>query len=234
MKKEKPSTKLCKHCKSEISYDAKVCPYCRKKQGMALWLKIVIAIVILGVLGAALGGGEESSTTDTGTTNAEVSNTTSENTTTTTSAPEETVAPTEATVVEATYGVGDVLKVGDVEYTVNAVSSSKTVGDQYLNTEANDMYLVLNVSVKNCGTEALTVSSDFFTLKNGENTYECDSSASIYDGDNSIIFETVNPDSTLTGNVIFDITQETIDSPSLQLQVQTGFWGTETGLINLH
>ena len=32
MKKEKPTTKLCKHCKTEIPYDAKVCPNCRKKQ----------------------------------------------------------------------------------------------------------------------------------------------------------------------------------------------------------
>ena len=32
MAKEKPTTKICKHCKSEIPYDAKVCPQCRKKQ----------------------------------------------------------------------------------------------------------------------------------------------------------------------------------------------------------
>ena len=32
MSKETPETKLCKYCKSEIPYDAKVCPNCRKKQ----------------------------------------------------------------------------------------------------------------------------------------------------------------------------------------------------------
>ena len=33
MKKEKPTTKICKYCKTEIPYGAKVCPQCRKKQG---------------------------------------------------------------------------------------------------------------------------------------------------------------------------------------------------------
>lgn len=58
-KKEKPSTKLCKHCKTEIPYDAKVCPNCRKKQGMGLVMKIVVAILALGIIGAIFGGGSE-------------------------------------------------------------------------------------------------------------------------------------------------------------------------------
>ena len=46
MKKEKPTTKLCKHCKTEIPYDAKVCPNCRKKQkgGKLKWI-LIIAVV---------------------------------------------------------------------------------------------------------------------------------------------------------------------------------------------
>lgn len=56
MKKE--NTKLCKHCKTEISKKAKVCPQCRKKQsGIGKW--IVIAIVIFILIGA-LGSGSTS------------------------------------------------------------------------------------------------------------------------------------------------------------------------------
>nr|WP_304429452.1 hypothetical protein [uncultured Acetatifactor sp.] len=58
MGKEKPATKVCKHCKTEIPYGAKVCPQCRKKQGGALkW--VIIAIVVIGIIGAAAGGGDE-------------------------------------------------------------------------------------------------------------------------------------------------------------------------------
>lgn len=50
--------KKCKHCKTEIPKDAKVCPNCRKKQGGKLkW--VITAVVVIGVIGAALGGGED-------------------------------------------------------------------------------------------------------------------------------------------------------------------------------
>ena len=56
MVKEKPATKICKHCKSEIPYGAKVCPQCRKKQGGILkW--VIIAVVVVAIIGAASGGG---------------------------------------------------------------------------------------------------------------------------------------------------------------------------------
>ncbi len=58
MAKEKPQTKICKHCKTEIPYDARVCPQCRKKQkgGILKWVLIIVAA--LGVIGAVVKGGE--------------------------------------------------------------------------------------------------------------------------------------------------------------------------------
>ncbi len=67
MAKEKPETKLCKHCKTEIPYDAKICPNCRKKVkgGKLKW--IIIALVAIGLLGAAFGGsGDDKKATDSG------------------------------------------------------------------------------------------------------------------------------------------------------------------------
>ena len=60
---KKNGTKLCKHCKTEIPADAKVCPNCRKKQGGIIkW--IVIGIVVIAVIGSLGGGGEEKASTD--------------------------------------------------------------------------------------------------------------------------------------------------------------------------
>ena len=60
MAKEKPTTKICKHCKTEIPYGAKVCPQCKKKQGMGLVAKIIIVIIVLFVLVGLFGGSDSS------------------------------------------------------------------------------------------------------------------------------------------------------------------------------
>lgn len=60
MGKEKPATKICKHCKTEIPYGAKICPQCRKKQGGVLkW--VIIAFVVICIIGAAGGGDDDKS-----------------------------------------------------------------------------------------------------------------------------------------------------------------------------
>lgn len=46
-KKEAGATKKCKHCQSEIDIAAKVCPNCKKNQGMSGCLKAFIVIIIL-------------------------------------------------------------------------------------------------------------------------------------------------------------------------------------------
>ena len=51
-------TKVCKHCQTEISKKAKICPQCHKKQGgIGKW--IVIAIVVFLIIGAAGGGSDD-------------------------------------------------------------------------------------------------------------------------------------------------------------------------------
>lgn len=62
MSKETPETKLCKYCKSEIPYDAKVCPHCRKKQTPNGCLIAIIVIVVLFILIGVTGGSSTPST----------------------------------------------------------------------------------------------------------------------------------------------------------------------------
>ena len=58
MGKEKPTTKICKHCKTEIPYGAKICPQCRKKQGPGGCLTAIIIVVVIGLIGSCFGGGK--------------------------------------------------------------------------------------------------------------------------------------------------------------------------------
>ena len=76
MSKEKPSTKICKHCKSEIPYEAKVCPQCRKKQGSGCLVKVLIGIIALIIVCVLLFGSDDSDTTSESTQDVQESTTT--------------------------------------------------------------------------------------------------------------------------------------------------------------
>lgn len=143
-------------------------------------------------------------------------------------------ASSEAVAKETpTYGIGQDVKVGDVVYKVNSKELSTNVGGEF-GKNANGTFVVLNVTVTNQGKEALMVDSNFFTLLKGDVKFDADSSAGIYANEDANFFLTnLNPENSVTGNVVFDVSPETANDPSIQLQVQTGFWGTETAVINL-
>ena len=135
--------------------------------------------------------------------------------------------------VEESYSVGDLVNVGAVSYLVNSIDTATNVGGEY-GQNSKGTYLLVNVTVTNNGDEALTVDNSLFKLLNDGKEYDSDSMAGIYANDDSSFFlESVNPELSLTGNVVFDVSDTVIDSSTKQLKVSTGFWGTETEVINL-
>lgn len=62
--------KKCKYCQTEIEKKAKICPHCRKKQGMPKW--IIVLLVVIGLVAISSINEGDSSTKEeqkTGTTN---------------------------------------------------------------------------------------------------------------------------------------------------------------------
>lgn len=51
--------KKCKHCAMMIPADAKICPHCRKKQGMGPVIKILLAILVLAWIGSIMARSEK-------------------------------------------------------------------------------------------------------------------------------------------------------------------------------
>lgn len=191
-----------------------------------IWFIVLAGLIVLGALGNALGGGKEGTTTSSQPSTQETSQANTET-------PASSSEKAEEKPAEVTYGIGQEVPVGDVTYIVNSKEIVTNVGGEF-GKNANGVFLLLNVIVKNNGTKAIIVTDDFFTLLKGEVEYETDSSAGLFaNQDANFFLSEVNPESTITGNVVFDITEETANDPSIQLKVQTGFWGTETGLINL-
>ena len=186
-----------------------------------VWFIVLVGLFVIGGLQSVLGGGSNSSTSS------------SQDTSTTTQTTTEASASSSEKSEEVTYSIGQEVPVGDVVYIVNSKEVNTNVGGEFGKT-ANGIFLVLNVTVKNNGKEAITVTDDFFTLLKGDVEYKSDSTAGIYaNQDANFCLTEVNPENSVTGNVVFDITEETANDPSIQLRVQTGYFGTETGVINL-
>lgn len=59
--------KKCKECGAEISSSAKKCPKCGKDRTHPVLRGVLLAFLIIGVIGAAVGPSDETNTTETGT-----------------------------------------------------------------------------------------------------------------------------------------------------------------------
>lgn len=202
--------------------------YVRKSPFYKKWWFILI-VVLIGY-GAIKGGNSstESSQTSSSSEKSEVI--------TESSSAEEasSLATSSEDKVEVNYKIGDLVKVGDVEYIVNSKTTAQNIGGEF-GKNANGTYLILNVTVKNNGSKSITVTDSFFTLLKDKTEYEADSTAGVYANEDAKFFLTdLNPENSVTGNVVFDLNPETANDPNLQLQVQTGFWGTQKEIINLN
>lgn len=193
-----------------------------KKFGIGC-LSIIGFIVVIGIIVAIAGGGGDDSSSTSGS-DSDSSNKTEE----------------KASNEEETFGLGDTAEVGAVTYTVDNFETTQSVGPSALPTETSQQFIVLDVTFKNNGNKAVTFDSSYLKLKNGDKTYEADSTASMSanqseDGsiENSFFLQEVNPDSEISGKVVFEVAPEVAEADGLQLQVQEGIFGTKTGVYNL-
>lgn len=120
---ESKDTKVCKHCQSEIPKKAKICPVCKKKQGLPKWAIVLIVILVLGAIGSASGGNSDNSET---TTNSKSSSTNE----TQNSTPEVKEVETESEP-EIEYTAVDVSTMMD-DLKNNAMKAEDTYNDKYL------------------------------------------------------------------------------------------------------
>lgn len=180
MSKETPETKLCKYCKSEIPYDAKVCPHCRKKQTPNGCLIAIIVIVVLFILIGVAGGSSSSSNQDASSSASASSDASSGSSTPST--PTITHAP-------SVYSIGDTAESNGVKVTL--VNAETGHGSQYLTPSAGNIFVTLEFEIENDSSSDINVSS----IASFE-AY-CDD----YSVTESITAVTLSDKSTLDGNV---------------------------------
>lgn len=195
----------------------------------------IVAIIALFIIGGALGGGDDDKNGGT-----KVETTDKEDTPSDENTSEDTTSKDEEAKKEEAFGLNQDVTVGDVIYNVSSVESAKEVGPSIAPTKATDTFVVITLTVTNKGNEAITVDSSFFKLIDGDKTFDADAAASMSANQNdsgeianSFFLQNLNPDVSLSGKVVFDVSEAQSTSESNQLQVQTGVFGTEKELINL-
>ncbi|PTE66725.1 DUF4352 domain-containing protein [Staphylococcus devriesei] len=130
-----------------------------------------------------------------------------------------------------TYNLGDTVKNGDLEVTVNSVENMQSVGPSIAPTNAKDTFVVADVTVKNKGDKSLTIDSNMFKLKSDNKTFDADAQGSMSanqsdDGniENSFFLEQVNPDSTTQGKVVFDVSENVANTKSKKLEITSSLF----------
>ncbi|MBE5993804.1 MAG: DUF4352 domain-containing protein [Paenibacillaceae bacterium] len=190
MGKEKPTTKTCKYCRTEIPYNAKVCPQCRKKQGPGGCLIAVIAFIALGVLGSCLGA--LGNNKDAANSKPKTENVSSEETTKDSS---------KELIAFGSEGQSDdlVLKINDIGAT------EEIKENQFLSYKPDSgKYALVNITIKNTGKKAVSLTNGYFKLVTAD---EAEYKPTILVGlDNKYItFETINPGLDVTGYLVFEV-----------------------------
>lgn len=132
------------------------------------------------------------------------------------------------------YKMSETFKIADVEYTIHSKEVVQNVGGEF-GMNAKGSYLILNVTVKNNGTKAITVSDSDFKLVKDKTEYKTDSTAGIYANDDAnLFFTSVNPENEVTGNVVFGLNPDTISDTNLKLKVDAGFGNSNKAFVTIN
>lgn len=154
-------------------------------------LTVILAIVVLSVIGMALGGsGTPSTSNGNGSNNKASSN----------------------QKASQTIKVGQAARDGKFEFVVKGVECGKaSVGtNQYLTKQAQGQFCLLNVTVKNIGNEPQSLFADNQYLFNAAGQkYSADDTATTYAApEGKTWYAEINPGNSVEGAIVFDLPKD--------------------------
>jgi hypothetical protein len=200
----------CKACGKEIAKGVKKCPHCGKDQrsffGRHKILSFIGTLILLGIIGSALGGGSEE-TADGGS----------------------TTAPAAAPVKEEkVYKVGEPVQGDNVEITVTKFEEKDEVGNEYINKKVSEggTFVAIQYKIKNISKKPIGM-FDYpaVSLVDEEGTeYEADIDASSNyaietNVDNSKIASDLNPGITVTETKVYEVSKDSFAAGKWFLKV---------------
>jgi len=143
-----------------------------------------------------------------------------------------TEGQTEVTFTEPENVLGDIVSINDMEYTVNGIANSQSLGSEALNLDAENRFLQVEITKKNTGTEPRKIVSSFFHLKHDDVIYEMDADATLAANqdengniDNAFLYKTIEPNEEKTGTIVFDTPEAVVESDNKIMLFDAGDLG---------
>jgi hypothetical protein len=194
-----------------------------------VWFWVLVVIVI--AIGGIGGSGSDDSSKDSKSSSSEVSKV--ESTKSSEESSSEEKSSSKASSEKQSYGIGQDVAVGKLTYKVNSVTTDTNVGGEY-GLNAKGVFMIVNISITNNDTKAASISDGSLKIKSNGAEYKADSSAGVYanDAGNSAMFSDLNPGTTQTTNIVFDVPQTVVDDPNAKFEAASLF-GLKSELINL-
>jgi hypothetical protein len=164
----------------------------RRHKILTTLLTIVALFVIIGIASAA-GSGGNSGGSSTGSASTGGSG-------------QQAAAP--AAPAAAGPHIGQAAADGKFSFTVTGLGHAHTVGNQYFGATAQGHYVVLDITVRNIGTEAQTFDdSAQYVYDSAGRKFSADGQADIYGNKagNAPFLQSINPGNSVTGRLYFDL-----------------------------
>lgn len=178
------------------------------------------ALILISIIGSALGGGQKS-TSSTPAAPAAAPSSAAKPAVPAPSATANSPAPQAPPAAQGAPGLNQPVRDGKLEFVITGVDCSKTkIGDQYLNQTAQGKYCLVAMKVTNISNEPQTFFGSVQTTTDAQGRkFEPDSAAAFYLKDSKSLFEKINPGNSVTGTVVFDIPK---DATLVEMELHDG------------
>lgn len=229
-------TKKCKHCKSDIPTDAKVCPYCRKKQGgkiKTVIIAVVVVFVLAGIYGSQKKNDQPTLVSSTPSTSSAADNDTTPSTISASPEPSsESITSSESAPSESSdspiFHVGETAEYENVKVTF--VNVTESYGTTIITPTDGNTFIYAEFEIENDSAEELTISS-FMSFDGYYDGYSTDASFSATAAtDMKSLDGTIAPGKKMKGCVAFEIPS---DYAELEIHLALDFW-TDTKIVFLY
>lgn len=144
-------------------------------------------------------------------------------------------APTSPTVAEQTVNsIGDAVTAGDFSYVVDEIAWKKEIGNEYTNSRADGIYLLVSLRVVNGSKETKLLDNSMFklTAPNGAK-YETSTNAITaleMSGLKSLFLKQCQPGIASSGILVFEVPSQ----GEYDLHLSSGFWNSRTAIVKLN